>query len=85
MQGTSRAEQSFKPGETVSESGVYTVVHDGHRQKHSATIFKGEKFPQCARCGDNVRFVLLRPSTLISEDVDFKQDPDAPPGQAPVI
>lgn len=73
MQGTSKAEQSFKPGEAVTESGVYTVVHDRHRQKHSATIFKGEKFPLCGRCGDKVRFILLRPSTLISEDADFKQ------------
>jgi len=77
MQGTSKAEQSFKPGEAVTESGVYTVVHDRHRQKHSATIFKGEKFPSCARCGEKVRFILLRPSTLISEDVDFKQGSDA--------
>ena len=77
MQGTSKAEQSFKPGEAVTKSGVYTVVHDRHRQKHSATIFKGEKFPLCARCGEKVRFILLRPSALISEDVDFKQGSDA--------
>ena len=77
MQGTSKAEQSFKPGEAVTESGVYTVVHDRHRQKHSATIFKVEKFPLCARCGEKVRFILLRPSALISEDVDFKQGSDA--------
>jgi len=78
MQGTSKAEQLFKPGEAVTESGVYTVVHDRHRPKHSATIFKGEKFPLCAHCGEKVRFVLLRSSALISEDVDFKQGPDTP-------
>jgi len=76
MQGTSKAEQSFKPGDAVTESGVYTVVHDRHRQKHSATIFKGHKFPLCARCGEKVRFLLLRPSALISEDIDFKQGSD---------
>lgn len=73
MQGASKAEQVFQPGEVVPESGVYTVLHDGHRERHPATIFHGGHFPQCARCGKAVRFVLSRPAALISEDVDFKQ------------
>jgi len=72
MQGVSRAEQHFQPGEVVPESGVYTVLHDGHRERHSATIFKGGRFPRCARCGTAVRFVLARSAALISEDTDFK-------------
>lgn len=79
MQGASKAEQLFQPGEEAPESGVYAVTHEQHREKHSATIFKGECFPQCARCGRNVRFLLLRRSALISEDVDFKQIADMPP------
>ena len=73
MQGASKAEQVFQPGEVVPESGVYTVVHKDHRQRHSATIFKGDRFPQCARCGNGVRFMLARPAILISEDLDFTQ------------
>lgn len=73
MQGAFKAEEVFQPGELVRESGVYAVVHDQHRERHSATIFHGDRFPQCARCGQLVRFILLRPAALISEDADFKQ------------
>lgn len=73
MQGAAKGEQVFQPGDLVPESGVYTVMHDAHRQQHSATIFKGRHFPQCARCGDKVRFVLVQRAMLILEDVDFKQ------------
>ena len=73
MQGAPKAEQVFQPGDVVPESGVYTVVHDQHRQRHTATIFQGDRFPQCARCGKSVRFLLARSAALISEDVDFQQ------------
>lgn len=73
MQGATKGEPVFQPGDLVPESGVYTVVHNQHRQRHTATIFKGRHFPQCARCGDRVRFLLLQRATLILEDVDFRQ------------
>ena len=72
MQGTSQAEQVFKPGDSAPESGVYTVRHRQHRENHSATVFKGERFPGCAQCGDEVRFVLSRRAARILEDTDFK-------------
>ncbi|MGE5325281.1 MAG: hypothetical protein ACM3SW_20605 [Actinomycetota bacterium] len=75
MQGTSQAEQVFKPGEEVPESGVYTVRHHLHRENHSATIFRGERFPACSRCGAAVRFVLARRAGRILEDSDFQQGP----------
>ena len=78
MQGASRAEQVYKPGEEVPETGVYTVIHDQHRASHVATIFKGKCFPSCARCGLLVQFVLVRPATPIGEDSDFQQTPEAP-------
>jgi hypothetical protein len=77
MQGASRAEQIYKSGDEVPESGVYTVMHDQHRPNHIATIFKGERFPSCAQCGALVRFALVRPATPISEDSDFRQSPRA--------
>jgi len=73
MQGASKAEQTFKSGQVVSESGVYTVMHENHRPNHLATAFKGELFPACTHCGRAVRFVLAHPAALISEDSDFSQ------------
>jgi hypothetical protein len=72
MQGASQAEQAYKPGDEVPESGVYTVRHRLHRENHSATIFKGERFPSCVHCGTEVRFVLARRATRILEDADFQ-------------
>jgi hypothetical protein len=80
MQGASRAEEVLKSGDAVPESGVYTVIHDRHRPSHAATIFKGERFPTCAQCGTQVRFMLLHPAALISEDSDFPQAPDSQKG-----
>jgi hypothetical protein len=73
MQRASKAEDVFRPGDLVSESGVYAVVHDQHRQRHYATVLKGERFPLCARCGEAVRFMLMRPATPISEDRHFQK------------
>jgi len=72
MQGASQAEKVFLPGDLVQDSGVYAVVHDKHRPKHFATIFKGVRFPFCALCRGQVRFTLSRPAAPISEDTDFK-------------
>jgi len=77
MQGTSQAEEVFQPGDEVPESGVYSVRHHLHRENHSATVFKGERFPACARCGNAVRFVLVRRAARILDDVDFRQESGA--------
>lgn len=74
MQGTSQAEEVFQPGDEVPESGVYSIRHSLHRENHTATIFKGERFPACAHCGNTVRFVLVRRATRIAEDADFRQE-----------
>lgn len=75
MHGASKAERVFRAGDLAPESGVYSVVHEDHRPTHAATLFKGERFPSCSRCGDKVRFVLSRPAAVISEDLDFRQGP----------
>jgi len=72
MQGASRAEQVFRAGDEVPESGVYTVLHHLHRESHVATILKKERFPVCAQCAGQVRFVLVRSATPISDDSDFQ-------------
>ena len=50
----------FKPGEAVPESGIYSVHHDSHRLMHASTLLGGGKFPICRKCGDAVRFKLIR-------------------------
>ena len=78
MQGASKAGNTYRAGDTVPETGVYTVIHDRHRPEHSATLFKGETFPTCLRCGPEVRFVLARPAALLTEDMDFTQASEPP-------
>lgn len=48
-------------------SGVYRVYHDSHRLMHEATLLAGDVFPLCRRCGDQVRFELVR--SLRDQDV----------------
>ncbi len=67
------AEQGYKPSERVPISGVYGVVHNGHRPEHEATLFKGEVFPTCAACGDHVRFWLRHSVDSIRQDKDFSR------------
>ena len=51
----------LRPGELCSHEGIYKVVHGGaHREPHTAIVRKSEVFPRCNRCGDAVRFLLLK-------------------------
>lgn len=67
------AEHDFRPGENAPEAGVYLVVHAGHRPEHHVTLFRGDQFPPCGRCGEEVRFRLVRAAGAIAEDQDFKR------------
>jgi hypothetical protein len=51
-----RAKIVFRTGQTVPRTAVYTVRHTSHRQAHDAVLRKDELFPECARCGNKVRF-----------------------------
>lgn len=68
-----KAKQEYRPGETTPESGVYVVIHHGHRAEHDVTLFRDETFPPCTRCGDAVRFRLAGIAIPIQEDKDFKR------------
>ena len=67
------AEQAYKPSERVPISGVYRVVHNGHRPDHEATLLADEVFPSCLVCGDKVRFDLSHSAESIVEDKDFSR------------
>lgn len=55
-----KAMGQFRPGECVSQSGIYRVYHDSHRLMHEAMLRANDIFPLCRECGDHVRFELLR-------------------------
>ncbi len=62
---------SLKSGARVPSSGVYRVSHDGHRSEHFVTLLAGEVLPLCVKCGDSVRFDLVRAAKTVKEDEDF--------------
>ena len=67
--------KSFKPGDTVKQSGIFEVVHDAeHRAAHEVVMIAGDAFPNCETCDQNVRFRLVRTAPYIFQDQDFEED-----------
>ena len=65
----------YGPGETVLESGIYEVVHDGqHRSAHEVVMIASDHFPTCDTCMDRVRFRLIRTAPYIFSDQDFEEE-----------
>ena len=67
---------TFKPGERVPDAGLYWVHHYQHRLAHLARV-RYAAFPECAQCGDRVRFERApldtdRKAMWLREDVDFR-------------
>jgi|GEM_PF-1177065 len=56
-------------GETVGQTGLYQVNHQGHRPNHQAILWQGETFPSCRICGDAASFQFLR---LMTEEEAFE-------------
>jgi hypothetical protein len=56
----SAAGKQFRCGEKILESGIYRVVHDGHRLPHEVTLLRGQLFPKCIKCDALVYFELIR-------------------------
>ena len=50
----------FETGSVIPQSGIYKVVHAGHRLPHEVTLLKGGVFPRCCKCADLVTFELVR-------------------------
>jgi hypothetical protein len=64
----------FSAGETVRETGIYEVIHDGaHRSAHEVVMLNGNAFPACDTCAVKVRFRLIRTAPYIFQDADFEE------------
>ena len=66
-----RRQQVYKPGDNAPVSGIYTAVHEVHRTQHEILAIRGEQFPSCRGCKDQVRFYLTAPVTHMTHDFDL--------------
>lgn len=71
--------KTFKTGEVVPHSGIYSVIHAEHRLPHEVTLLRGHSFPPCSKCGTNVKFKLLRGVTVDSFKVVLNSLPEVEP------
>ena len=62
----------FRAGESIRDSGLYRVLHGGHRGNHEAILLVGELFPRCAVCGENVHFELLQAAPHLNNDPQLR-------------
>lgn len=68
------ADNIYKPGDKVPNSGIYRVTHDPeHTQAHEVTCVYDETFPPCNHCGDHPRFVLVRAAIHIRSNENFRK------------
>ncbi|HLK52573.1 MAG TPA: hypothetical protein VKU42_03910 [Candidatus Angelobacter sp.] len=65
MDGDTSATE-LQPGKICTQSGVYRVIHLAHRAPHTVVIRKGDLFPRCNGCGEDVRFRLVTPTSETS-------------------
>lgn len=65
---------ALKPGEKVAAPGTFWVHHYRHRISHQARV-KFAIFPECATCGNKVRFEPVAVATTDSVDW-LRQDRD---------
>jgi len=63
--------QAYKPGQTVPATGIYAVVHDLHRPEHEVVAIRGEEFPPCRICRDEVRFYVANQVPHMMHDFDL--------------
>ncbi|HEU5450724.1 MAG TPA: hypothetical protein VFU76_02005 [Terriglobales bacterium] len=68
---TSPIRHLFHPGDVAAVSGVYRVVHRGHRADHRVMIIKGDEFPRCRRCSRDVTYELIEATEYGPHDWDF--------------
>lgn len=69
---TANVGETFKPGDTCRQSGIYLVTHDSqHAKSHEVTCVNGKRFPPCNGCGPHPRFKLVHPAQHIDQNDHF--------------
>jgi len=63
--------QVYTPGQIVPASGIYAAVHKEHRPRHDVVAIRGEEFPPCRVCRDEVRFYIASPVPHMMHDFDL--------------
>jgi len=61
----------YRSGETVHETGIFTVVHPREAESKEVLIMRGTKLPYCSGCHHALAFCLEQEAGHISEDADF--------------
>ena len=64
-------QEYYRVGDRVPASGLYKVVHGGHRKNHSVLALRGDEFPRCRFCKNEAVFILIEGATYIAHDLDF--------------
>jgi hypothetical protein len=62
----------FCSGDVAPETGIYCVFHGEHRLSHEVTVLKGNLFPVCSKCTNQVHFELVRAVPLAYTDSEFR-------------
>jgi len=58
------------PGRVVDQTGIYEICHP-NEGRQTVLLLYGAVFPPCPRCGDSVRYRLVRAAPYIFDDPDF--------------
>ena len=64
---STKSKERFRPDAVVERSGVYEAFHASHRITHEVTLIAGQRFPNCSRCKDKVRFELVKADKTLNE------------------
>lgn len=64
----------FKQGEKVRASGIYEVLHHGHKlPDHEVTCVLGKRFPPCRTCKDKVEYKAVHLAFHAENDRHLKK------------
>jgi len=76
--GVLRKRVVCRPGDPITVSGIYEVIHEAHIENGDKTsqeliCIKGGRFPSCARCAVDVRFRLIQIYQHIGDSEYFRK------------